>query len=93
MRDFGVIGTITKIGSLELGDIPESATICLAKVVLDGGGCDHRGRYWGLGDPLFVAWAVFYDYCQFVRAADKDQAIALLNIPPDRIEWREIASR
>lgn len=64
------IGAITKIGSLELRDIPESATICIAKNVLDGGGYDHRGRHWGVGDPLFVAWANSHDYCQFVRAAD-----------------------
>ena len=52
----------------------------LRKVPLDSGGYDQGGAYWGLGTPLYVAWACaedldqIYEFVHFLRTPFRGQA-------------------
>lgn len=80
---------------------PENATgkIRLFRVVLDSGGYDDGGAYWGHGGALYCA-TDDADYRQFIRASSRLAAIAALCIkreqlarPPlrDFATWRALA--
>lgn len=65
-------------------DYSEPNSIKLFKVVLDAGGYDNGGAYWGKGNPLWCAKQGAA--MAFVRAHSRLQAVAYLEIP-----WRCLA--
>lgn len=50
----------------------------IRRVKLDSGGYDRGGAYWGLGEPLYVAWRLTPDdglKRRFLRAKDRVDAV------------------
>ena len=52
------------------------AKIHLERIVLNTGGYDLGGAYWGHGAPLYVAWGDGAEEVQemFLRASDREEA-------------------
>lgn len=66
------------MGRNEHTDAPKEAVLkfYLARVPLDNGGYDSGGAYWGIGTPLYRAYADTEDsYIEFyMRAYDRERA-------------------
>jgi len=56
-----------------------SGKVHLVRVYLDSGGYDNGGAYWGLGDPLYLAYDDG-DLYVFVRATSRTLAKEALDI-------------
>lgn len=56
--------------------------VSVTRIRLNGGGYDRRGRYWGVGEPLFHIVSDYDDINLELRAADRDAAIAQIS------KWR-----
>lgn len=67
------------------GDAPLNAAqrIHLQRVKLDSGGYDRGGAYWGVGEPLFVAWDDTEGEV-YLRASGRDRAKLILNARHER---------
>ena len=55
-----------------IAEVETVAKIHLERVVLNTGGYDPGGAYWGLGAPLYVAWGDGKE--MFFRARDRREA-------------------
>lgn len=51
-----------------------SGKVSLRRVYLDRGGYDSGGRYFGVGEPLYVAESDEYDWREYVRARSREEA-------------------
>jgi hypothetical protein len=58
---------------------PAGRTVRLFRVILDAGGYDQGGAYWGLGARLYCA-TDDRDYQDFVRASSRAAAAVALGI-------------
>lgn len=62
---------------------PETKTVSLFRVILDSGGYDSGGAYWGSGIPLYCAMDLEGDYREFTRAHSRIHAAEILGLTND----------
>lgn len=79
------------MGRVEKGTPQTPKSVRVFRVRLNAGGYDDGGAYWGHGLPLFCA-TDGRDYRHFVRAIDRIDAIAALEIPAETIARLPAAS-
>jgi hypothetical protein len=53
--------------------------VSVTRIRLNGGGYDRRGRYWGVGEPLFHVVSDYDEVNTEIRAADRKAAIAQIS--------------
>lgn len=68
-----IIGRASPARSMALAKNP-TGKVYLTRVRLDRGGYDSRGRYFGVGRPLYLAYSDEYDWSEYVRADTREQA-------------------
>lgn len=85
-----------QIGRLEYNGVPKNK-IRVFRVVINMGGYDDGGAYWGIGKPLFCA-TDGADFRQFVRADTRLRAVVELGIARQKLarppvyEYRKLKS-
>lgn len=76
------------MGRLQYGSIADLGpkSCVLARVLVDAGGYDPGGAYWGLGSPLWIAEDTEGNYRRFVRACNRSEAAALLGLSAQHLK-------
>lgn len=53
---------------------PGAGAVRLERVKISSGGYDPGGAYWGVGLPIYCAWAPGTEFVAFVRSPTRTQA-------------------
>lgn len=72
------------MGRAEWKDEPEDGTVRVFHLPIDSQGYDIGGAYWGVGERLYCA-TNGEGYRAFVRASDRNDAIAKLRLDPIKL--------
>ena len=71
------------MGRASYGDIKTAERVKLFKVILDRGGYDNGGAYWGTGKPLFCAEAD--SFRDFIRAGNRKEASEIMGLKNNQL--------
>ena len=82
MRQTGTVSSQygAPMGRTSHGSVVPGQKVRLIQLKIDSGGYDDGGAYWGLGQPIFMAWTEDTEYEWYIRANSRKEAAAELGI-------------